>query len=457
MHCAAGKDRTGVVVALALAVAGVAHDDIVADYALTAEVIDAIVAKLAACPTYAEDMEKRDVASHTPRAETMDRVLALLDARWGGPVGWLTAHGFGPAEQAALRAPPARLTRLSRPAARAGRHAACAGTCPRRPRAAGSSTVPPGPPCTAVPTLVAMATGTPSTRNGSVKQAAPARRGVAASPGPGRPGSRMANSSPLSRPTRVAGAHGRRQPGGHLAQQLVAGGVADRVVHRLEAVEVAEQDAGEVAGRQAASASCSRSTNSVRFGSPVSASCVAWCRTVSSSCAFCSAVAPGRRPRAAGTARRRPVRWAPPPGRPPEATPRKVLPAMQRNGRPRPRRRSPSSSARSAGLHDSRCRMRGCAVAEHPDQLGGVLGAQHGRHEHRVSAASMPTEARVRRKPSAGSQSIMLARLQPTMSGSASVDDRAHRRRIGRHRPVRGPAPAGRRRGRPPGGRPPGP
>jgi protein tyrosine/serine phosphatase len=103
VHCAAGKDRTGVVVALALAVAGVGHDEIVADYAMTADVIDALVAKLAASPTYAEDMERRDVASHTPRADTMDRVLTLLDERFGGPTGWLEAHGFGPDEQAALR------------------------------------------------------------------------------------------------------------------------------------------------------------------------------------------------------------------------------------------------------------------------------------------------------------------------------------------------------------------
>ncbi len=104
VHCAAGKDRTGVVVALSLAVAGVPHEEIVADYALTAEVIDALVAKLAASPTYAEDMVTRDVASHTPRAETMDRVLRLLDERHGGPLGWLSAHGFGAEEQAALRA-----------------------------------------------------------------------------------------------------------------------------------------------------------------------------------------------------------------------------------------------------------------------------------------------------------------------------------------------------------------
>ncbi|MGY1642188.1 tyrosine-protein phosphatase [Geodermatophilus sp. SYSU D00703] len=104
VHCAAGKDRTGVVVMFSLAVAGVPHEEIVTDYALTADVIDALVAKLAASPTYAEDMTTRGVASHTPRAETMHRLLALLDERHGGPVGWLTEHGFGPEERAALRA-----------------------------------------------------------------------------------------------------------------------------------------------------------------------------------------------------------------------------------------------------------------------------------------------------------------------------------------------------------------
>ena len=43
------------------------------------------------------------MASHTPRAETMDRLLALLDERYGGAVGWLDAHGFGAEERAALR------------------------------------------------------------------------------------------------------------------------------------------------------------------------------------------------------------------------------------------------------------------------------------------------------------------------------------------------------------------
>ncbi|MQA32901.1 tyrosine-protein phosphatase [Modestobacter roseus] len=104
VHCAAGKDRTGVVSALALAVAGATPEAIVADYAQTAEIIDALVAKLASSSTYAEDMTRRDVASHTPRAESMRRVLEVLDQRWGGPVGWLEQHGFGADEQSALRA-----------------------------------------------------------------------------------------------------------------------------------------------------------------------------------------------------------------------------------------------------------------------------------------------------------------------------------------------------------------
>jgi hypothetical protein len=34
----------------------------------------------------------------------MRRMLEVLDDRHGGPVGWLTERGFGPGEQAALRA-----------------------------------------------------------------------------------------------------------------------------------------------------------------------------------------------------------------------------------------------------------------------------------------------------------------------------------------------------------------
>ncbi len=104
VHCAAGKDRTGVVVALSLAVAGVPHEEIAIDYGLSGDVIDAVVARLAATRTYGGDMERRETATHVPRRDTMDRVLTLLDDRYDGPIGWLDAHGFGRDEQAGLRA-----------------------------------------------------------------------------------------------------------------------------------------------------------------------------------------------------------------------------------------------------------------------------------------------------------------------------------------------------------------
>ncbi|SDF75612.1 Protein tyrosine/serine phosphatase [Blastococcus aurantiacus] len=104
VHCAAGKDRTGVVVALTLAVAGVPHEEIAIDYGLSGNVIDAIIARLRATPTYGGDTAQRNTADHAPRRETMDRVLELLDERYGGPIGWLETHGFGADEQAALRA-----------------------------------------------------------------------------------------------------------------------------------------------------------------------------------------------------------------------------------------------------------------------------------------------------------------------------------------------------------------
>jgi protein tyrosine/serine phosphatase len=97
VHCAAGKDRTGVICALALSAAGVERDAIVADYALTAERNGAIMARLRASPTYAADLEGSPDDAHLARPEYMARVLELLDERHGGPVAWLRERGFDPA------------------------------------------------------------------------------------------------------------------------------------------------------------------------------------------------------------------------------------------------------------------------------------------------------------------------------------------------------------------------
>ena len=103
VHCAAGKDRTGVVAALALSVAGVRRDAIVADYVATGDRLEPLVARLRASTTYGPDLQGRTLDSHRPRAETMERFLALLDERHDGPAGWLAEHGFDAAEAAVLR------------------------------------------------------------------------------------------------------------------------------------------------------------------------------------------------------------------------------------------------------------------------------------------------------------------------------------------------------------------
>lgn len=104
VHCAAGKDRAGVVTALALAEVGVTHDAIVADYALSADRIEAIFERLRASRTYAEDLAGQSIDKHRPRPQTMQRLLAAIDQEHGGVPAWLRAHGWTERDAAALRA-----------------------------------------------------------------------------------------------------------------------------------------------------------------------------------------------------------------------------------------------------------------------------------------------------------------------------------------------------------------
>ena len=103
VHCAAGKDRTGVVVALALDAAGVDRATIVADYLATAERIDAIIARLLRSSLYRDELEGNDSRRHAPVPGTIERVLELVDERHGGSVAWLLANGLDESELQLLR------------------------------------------------------------------------------------------------------------------------------------------------------------------------------------------------------------------------------------------------------------------------------------------------------------------------------------------------------------------
>lgn len=103
VHCAAGKDRTGVVVALALSEVGVRRAAIVADYARSAERIEAIFGRLLGSRTYAADIAGQDLDKHRTRPQTMERLLAAMDEQFGGVPAWLRAHGWTDEDAAALR------------------------------------------------------------------------------------------------------------------------------------------------------------------------------------------------------------------------------------------------------------------------------------------------------------------------------------------------------------------
>jgi len=103
VHCAAGKDRTGVVVAIALGAAGFAPAAIAADYLASAERIDRIFARLLSSEVYRAELEGHDAGDHAPVAGTMERVLELIDERHGGPAAWLSANGLGEEDLRLLR------------------------------------------------------------------------------------------------------------------------------------------------------------------------------------------------------------------------------------------------------------------------------------------------------------------------------------------------------------------
>jgi protein-tyrosine phosphatase len=103
VHCHAGKDRTGVVVALLLSIAGVDREAIADDYALSVWWNEGVQdeEEIAAAPDAAERLRDRRI--YYPRPENMATVLAEVDRRHGGVERYLDAIGVGPDVRDRLR------------------------------------------------------------------------------------------------------------------------------------------------------------------------------------------------------------------------------------------------------------------------------------------------------------------------------------------------------------------
>ena len=100
VHCQAGRDRTGIVVALLLAALGVSDDDIIADHcASDIELVDEYARFRAEHPEIAADMAERQER----RAWTMGELLSTLRTEYGEGTGYLAHIGVLPGEIRRLR------------------------------------------------------------------------------------------------------------------------------------------------------------------------------------------------------------------------------------------------------------------------------------------------------------------------------------------------------------------
>ena len=112
VHCSAGKDRTGVVVALMLSAVGVTAEQVVADYARTRDDLEPMLAQLRSLDAYRARLDALPEESLTAEPRTMEIFLARLEEEHGGARGYLARHGagadvLGALERALLETSPA--------------------------------------------------------------------------------------------------------------------------------------------------------------------------------------------------------------------------------------------------------------------------------------------------------------------------------------------------------------
>jgi protein-tyrosine phosphatase len=104
VHCAAGQDRTGIVIALVLAVLGVPDELIGADYALSSVYLDPDSTAVTGRPKATGPGDNVTAELLSSPAGLILNVLARARAAGGGSVhGYLTARGVGAPDLAALR------------------------------------------------------------------------------------------------------------------------------------------------------------------------------------------------------------------------------------------------------------------------------------------------------------------------------------------------------------------
>lgn len=103
IHCVGGKDRTGLLSAFLLRLAGVADEDIAADYALSEERLRSRHEAWFAAAETEQELERLRRISQTPAASMLG-VLRELGRRYGGIEAYLRSAGVADEELELVRA-----------------------------------------------------------------------------------------------------------------------------------------------------------------------------------------------------------------------------------------------------------------------------------------------------------------------------------------------------------------
>jgi protein-tyrosine phosphatase len=93
-HCAAGKDRTGVISAIVLSLLGVKEEIIVADYAATRENLDAIIDRLMSLEGYRSILEALPPDTMHAEPETMITFLDRMRDEYGSMHEYASSAGL---------------------------------------------------------------------------------------------------------------------------------------------------------------------------------------------------------------------------------------------------------------------------------------------------------------------------------------------------------------------------
>jgi len=103
-HCAAGKDRTGVISALLLSLLEVPEDTIVADYAFSRQNIDRINARLRSSESYQRLMGEMPADAYDADPTAMQLFLRKVREEHGGMAEWAAEAGIDAATRERLLA-----------------------------------------------------------------------------------------------------------------------------------------------------------------------------------------------------------------------------------------------------------------------------------------------------------------------------------------------------------------